>query len=93
MLNSLSDLQQQQQLILMQQQIMSSQLNLNAFLPPNFQTLNQPQKQMVLNQIQHNLQLAMLQQQQQQQQMGNNTNGASNGMNNMENIFTELFDI
>lgn len=89
MLGALGDLQQQQQLILMQQQIMSNQLNLNAFLPPNFQSLNPAQKQMVLNQIQRNLQLAMLQQQQQQQQnMANN-----NGMNNMDNLMLNNNDL
>lgn len=91
MLGALGDLQQQQQLMLMQQQIMSNQLNLNAFLPPNFQSLNPAQKQMVLNQIQRNLQLAMLQQQQQQQHMANNS--GMNNNNNMDNLMLNNNDL
>lgn len=86
-LNPMNDLQKQQQLMLMQQQIMSSQLNLNAFLPPNFQSLNQQQKQMVLSQIQRNLQLSMIHQQQQQlmNQNQNNNNNNNNRSGDMDN--------
>ena len=61
------DLQQQKQNMMLMQQ----QLNLNAFLPPNFQSLNQPQKQFVLAQIQRNLQSSIMQQHIVQNQQSN----------------------
>lgn len=76
-LNNMNDLQQQQ-LMLMQQQIMQSQMNLSAFLPPNFQNLNQQQKQLTLNQIQRNLQISLMQQ---QQIINQNRNQNQNNLN------------
>ena len=61
------DLQQQKQHMMLMQQ----QQNLNAFLPPNFQSLNQPQKQLVLAQIHRNLQSSIIQQQMAQNQQSN----------------------
>jgi len=65
------DQQIQQLQILIQQQLISSKLNLNSLLPPNYPTLNQQQKLLILTQIQRNLQTTLLQQQLLQQQHQN----------------------
>lgn len=88
MLDPMNDLLKQQQQLMHMQQLMSSPLNLNLFLPPNFQSLNQQQKQMVLLQIQRNLQLSMMQ----QQQMMNQNQNSSNVNNNRGDMGNQLMN-